>query len=200
MTDYDDDFDSALDALDEPVVGGRIDRETFRIRDSEQAEWALRKLRAAKDEVAAINDAATARINAIAERATIMAKGPADNAEFFESKLTEYHRHLLQMDPKKISVKLFGGTLKSHAGFTVLDTGPDEAAVLAWCRENAPHLVRQPAPPEPSLDKVAMKKLANERGQIDVTHDGTYIVVPGVHLVRNQRSFTVDTTTEKDEK
>lgn len=128
---------------------------SFEVTNLEQAEWAARKLREAETRMAERKAVRDARMRLLDEWLEEANAGDQQSADYMKGLLEHYHRGVRQADPKRgKSVKLPGVTLKSTE--TTKWEWEDEAATIAWARENAEGLLRFP---DPELDKAKAKKV-----------------------------------------
>src|SRR5262245_65852281 len=104
-----------LARFEEPEEGSE-ERETFRIESDEQATWALRKMAHYEAELARLKERAAEETAAIAAWLTDASSGTRHQVEWFEAKLTEWHRRQLVLNPeltgRKKSYRVPGGTVE----------------------------------------------------------------------------------------
>lgn len=115
--------------------------ERFRIESTDQANWALRKLKKIRDKQAENDRLASDEIGRIQRWLSDVNSQLEREAGFFESLLVEYHRALLSADPEAKTVKLPMGTLRARQ----IKPQPelvDEEAALEWAKAHAPGLVK----------------------------------------------------------
>jgi hypothetical protein len=177
---------AVIDAGEEP-------HERWKASGRETADWAMRKLgklRLDTAEIAMVADKEIATIKAWKERASLVNER---RQAYFEGVLTEWLCSLQQDDPKRLSISLPSGTIKSRKGSVVIDID-DEDEFVEWCRDNYPDLVED----VPHIDKAAAKKLLRGKVTDDprrypAVDPETGEVVPGAVIIRHARSYTVDT-------
>lgn len=170
--DYDEDDPSTWDA-------------PWSINSDGEADWALRKLAAARQEKERLqqrHDEAVAEAKAWLERES---KRPDRTIDFFEGHLRAYHQ---SKRPDGSRYPLLHGTLTSRKGSEVVEV-EDAEAFMRWARVYVPGLLRV----KEEIDKAAVKKLPSKQGVFVV--DGE--IVPGVRLVEKDRSWKVETTGEE---
>lgn len=173
-----------------------------------QATWMMRKLRSLRTRIDE-NDDAHKQIIAEADEWIAAINGQLHaEADELERQLGNFLIARITEDPRgPKSLTLPTGSIKSNAGglSTVIH---DEAAFLAWATEHRPELVNVPAPPKPKPDKKALLKAAtakdaeerflapagstDEVGEVEVVDPATGEPVPGVKLVRADRSIKVE--------
>lgn len=173
-----------------PDLSDDDERERWEIDGDNLATWALRKIARAEAEIARIraeHQAQVAEMDAWAEAAE---RGPERDIAFFTAKLIDYRRRLEAADPKLAKTyKVAGGTIARRAGRTSTVV-VDEAAFLAWARENA-------------LEAVTVKPRVSAMGAWpdsggEVFDPATGDAVPGVQRRTSPDSYAVKTTGEVD--
>lgn len=139
----DDDLDRYFADRQHPASGRITNRvDGWRVTDLASANWAMGRLRAAKQEEARVHVYATEcrqRIDAWERDAT---GRPMRDAVFFESRLIDYARQTL--DARHKSMPLIGGRLAStsHAAKVALATADDDSELVALASRIAPEAVR----------------------------------------------------------
>ena len=167
----------------------------FIVDDDSKADWAIRKLSAIRERMAA-NDAQADLIFQQTE-AWLREVNEAEqkHAAFFESLLAEFHLSQLQEDPKKKTIKLPAGTLSARQSPATLSVDPD--AFLIWYdaahrADEFPGLVRIRREPDKPTIKQAFT--ARDDGSL-VTPDGE--VVDGATLLEGGIRFSIKTGEER---
>lgn len=120
-------------------------------------------------------------------------------------KLEAYLREMIEVDPEgPKGLDLPAGRIDSHAGGLSYKV-TDQRALVAWLEKNKPEAVRPPKPGEPTPDINKLKKLVegveNLAPDGDTDQPGKYTIgtldagerVPGLEVVRGERSFTITT-------
>lgn len=173
-------MEEALDAIEAPEVS-----EHWRVEDAGGADWALRKLRKARRELADVDRLVTDRIAALQAFRDSEHDRIEPEVENWETRLELWHRSLLEADDSRKTVRLPSGTLTARK----LPDGveiDDPVALLDWALEHEPNrfvVVKE------SLDRAAVKAAVLKAGEI----------VPGVTPVTGTVRFSVDTDIEEVE-
>lgn len=155
------------------------ERESFRIENDSQAEWALRKIREA--------DAELERMGKWFSRQMDAAKQKHDSdVEYFTGLLQEYFREVPAKETKTMrKYALPSGELvlnKSKQAFTVSNS----EELLGWCKVNDPTLVKVSM--TASWADVKKRLKATDAGVVDTE---TGLVVDGVQQVDVDEEFKV---------
>lgn len=171
--------DYLLDDLGDPGVD-----EAEELRDDDHANRLLRALRRARDRKANVVEVAEAETTRILDWMDDRVATIDADIGRIEGQLQRYHEAVLTQDARRKTIKLSNGTLKSTAQAPEW-TYPDEAAFLAWARENAPELVRPPVPGSETIDKNAVKQTLVIRDEKSNpvkfgVHPTTHKVPPGL--------------------
>lgn len=160
--------------------------------DDETAARMLRWRRRAAERVA------TARRRADADKADTDAwlgdttAGDLREIANLDRVLTDWLADEIERDPDGPKSRSFpAGIVKSTAGGLSIEVD-DEAALLAWATENCPDIVvtRPPTVPKAGAKSLAAMKPEEPGDHPVVTEAGE--IVPGVRLVRSERSFRVE--------
>lgn len=161
-------------------------RERFRIANSDQANWALRKLAIIRREMKQAEEQADREIQRIEHWLKGELERLQGDAEFFESLLCEYHRDIYEQNPKAKTVKLPAGTLKLRAQQPEFKR--DEDKLIAWLKGTGrADLVKI----KESADWSALKKdVAVVNGQAIIKDTGE--VVEGVTALERPPKFSVE--------
>ena len=125
----------ALDALD--ADGGGTG---WRVRTDDDAEWALRKIGAARAELAELEAKAKRWADKIASWFEQAAKDPERTAEFFTAQVERYAMAERREHDRK-SVKLPSGKFSTRSVPLALEIDDDEALV-EWAVDNLPDAIR----------------------------------------------------------
>lgn len=151
------------------------DRESFRITDDSSADWAGRKLKAARDRIAANNALADDEIHRVEAWLVDVNSTLTADAHYFEWLLTQYALEVRAADPKRKSIKLPTVTMSTREPRATV-TITDEDELKAWAKAHRPELIRITE----TTDKPALNKLRD--GDTVVTPDGE--IIPGVEVVK----------------
>lgn len=114
-----------------------IDNENFKIEDKEQAQWALRKIRALKahhDEIVGLADAEIYRVTTWQDKEC---EGINNSIAFFEGLLKDYMTKERAQDPDLKSVKLPAGTIRFRKQQP--EYIRDEDALIEWAKKLDKH-------------------------------------------------------------
>lgn len=169
-----------LDAQEKKAVfaGGE-----FRITDQQAAVWAIRKIRQAREHEAEISATAQAemdRINSWLSKKLADTRGTVSRMEAY---LHDYIITLQKDNPKLKSLDLPGARLQTtkRTKFQY-----DDAAVIAWARENLPDAINRVT--KETLSKDAVKKHFQDTGE----------AIPGLEVAQ-EMSFSVKLTEEGEQ-
>lgn len=112
----------------------------FVVDSMEKADWAVRKIARERRRLAEAKDLAKAERARIDEWEAEQTKRCDDACAFFEDLLQNYHRRLLDDDPKAKTVRLPAGELVARKlpDSLICDGGDDS---IAWAEEHAPDTV-----------------------------------------------------------
>lgn len=167
-------------------------RERWAIDGDATATWALRRLAAARAELARIEDRHADERNRLDRWATDASRGPLHDAEFFTGKLIDYRRQLEAADPKlRATYPLPGGSVKRRKGSQQVEV-TDEASFVEWATANAPRLLA--VAPSKAAIREALVVTDEETGIL--VDPATGEQVPGVTRPRGADTYSV--TTEAD--
>jgi hypothetical protein len=120
---------AAQDDIDAGALAERAE-ENWQVNDDAGANWALRKIALAYEEVARVTQWKADTV-----------RGPKDDISFFKAHLVDYRRRLEDVDPQlPKTYKLPAGDLTRRKGATRIKV-TDEAAFVAWAEENDPSLL-----------------------------------------------------------
>jgi hypothetical protein len=165
------------------------DREAWRIEDDSAATWALRKLRAYRQEIDRITALAAeerARVNTWEmERTSPLFSSQA----FFESKLIDYRRRLERENPDLAKTyHVPGGKITRRVGSRRVEV-TDQSAFTAWAVENDMRTLKL-------TPLVSTLKDQKDRYQVDETLQvvidrETGEPVPGVEVLRDPDQYGV---------
>lgn len=156
----------------------------FVVENAEQANWAVRKVKKIRErqaEAKALADREIAKVSAWLEQRM---QSLQREEEFFASLLEEWHRKLLQEDPRMKTVKLPEGALEIRR--LPPEFRYEEEVLLGWVRENHPDCVVV----KERVAWAALKKRLKVAGGCAVDPE-TGEVVPGVEVVPDRDIFRV---------
>lgn len=175
LNDYRTALDEALDTAYQ-VPETEEARETFRINDLDQAGWAVRKYARIERRRAELRQAAELEITRIQS----WLKGEEEKIDqqesFFANLLADYHRRILEADPKAKTITLPHGTLQMRAQQP--EFRRDDNALMAWIKSE-PSLAERFIRTKEEVAWVDLKR------DLKVSEDGTVVtawgeIVPGV--------------------
>lgn len=156
--------------------------ERFTVTDDSMAEWALRKVAAARrkrHEATKLRDDEQARIDAWYQHVTAAAQR---DDEFFTGLLTEYA--LTERKHGRKSVVLPHGAVKTRTTSASVDV-VDEDALIAWAKQNRPDAVK-------TVDRIMRTELVKHaRIENGVWDNDTGEIIPGVVAVSPAVKTTV---------
>jgi len=157
----------------------------FRIRNLDQADWAVRKiarLEARRQECRDLVEAESAKLAAWLKKQ----EEEADRERsFFDSLLRDYLEEQRQQDPRLKTIKLPHGRVglrKQHPEYI-----RDNDQLLTWLQANRPELVKVKTEP----DWAAVKAAATVLGDIMADPD-TGEVIEGIRIVERPDKLAVD--------
>lgn len=114
-------------------------RSAWRINSLGEADWALSRARARALRQQGIRRLADAKIQRIQEWASAEIAKEQGSRDFFEGALKEYALRLRAEDPKRKSLNLVGGVVKTTEATGKWEV--DEAMAIAWAEKNRPEFV-----------------------------------------------------------
>lgn len=161
------------------------DREKFTISSQSGAIWALRKLKKITNEQKEIADTAAEEIGRIRTWQSGEEKRLQGEMAYFEGLLTDYHRRLLEDNPKAKTVKLPHGVLKARAQQP--EFVRDESALLTWIKAQRPEFVVT----KESADWAGLKKIAVAAGS-SLVDPASGEIIGGVTVVERPDKFSVE--------
>lgn len=163
----------------------RAEENEFTIDSDEVAEWALKKVLAARQEkerLTALIDAERERLDRKQED---IDKRYENETSFLLFKLSEYFKTVEHKETKtQESYQLLSGKLVYKKPTVKLEQ--DKHALLNWCKDNAPEYVRT----EQSVEWGQIKKCMKIVGE-SVIYDATGEVVQGVAITETAGTFDV---------
>jgi len=179
-----------MPTLDEHLNQGMLlgQPDGFRVKTTEQAIWAMRKLHGIVVEIESVKAVALAEIDKIQAWVESETKQLQSDENFFTALLEGYHRRLFAEDNKKKTVKLPHGSLQLRAQEPAYTK--DDKKIIEWAEQNRPELVITPPQPEKELSWGDMKKTIKVIGR-QVTCTVTGEVVPGIEAMERDPKFSV---------
>lgn len=172
---------SLEDVLDE--IGRPDDPDTFTVDSDNAADWVMRKAAKATAEIARIDAMAAERIETIARWAQDAKAAHESTLGWARGLLADYHQRVLSEDPKRKTLDLPTGRVKSRT----LKAAPEVAdveAFLSWAGDS--ELVRVKREPA----KAEINKRLKVAGD-QVLDPETGEVVPGLGVTAAHTTFTV---------
>ena len=178
----------ALARLDEYMEHSE-NKPIFSINDKEQAIWALRKIAIIERVRKEAREAAQAEINRIQDWLADEEKRADQDRAYLDELLEQYHRAVLEDNPKAKTIKLPHGELEIRKQQPEYIKSDD--TVKVWAQENRPELL---VPQEPKLDWATLKKSlqATDDGRAVDTETGE--IVPGVGINERPAKFSIKLT------
>ena len=157
----------------------KIEVEELEITDDQTADWAVRKIKEADDELERMSSWFKAQIEAAKDRHD-------QTVGYFAGKLAQYMGKVPVRETKTtVKYALASGELvitKEKTDFKATDT----EALLGWCQVNDPTLVKVVL--EPAWADVKKRLQATDAGIVDTE---TGAIVDGVELVTKPEEFKV---------
>lgn len=183
------------DAVDERQIDddpeAALNHDRFRIADNGQADWAMRKLARTVTSQHEVDELAARQAEPI-ERWRRNEQARLDRERlFWEALLVEYHRGLVETDPKATSVRLPHGVLRSRQGQPQWQFTDDE--FITWANTRG-------------LDALVRVKFevdkANAKEALNVADDGSVTttdgeIAAGVSVAPAVRNFKVEPEVSK---
>lgn len=165
------------------------EREAFTVDNDMKAEWVLSKIRNVRAAHKREKDELTRQMQFYIDQMAVIDKQAEEEEAFFKSMLLPYFQS--RVDDGFAKATKTQVTCKLPTGKMVLKhLGPvyerDNAALLAWMKENRPELVKV----EESPNWSELKKSISVSGGCVVTKDGE--IVPGVKVTEQEDRFDVE--------
>lgn len=161
------------------------EEQRFTVETPEQANWALRKIRALQAKINEAKELAQAEVDRIDQWLADETGKAEDSIAFFTGLLEEYHRAEIERDPKAKTIKLPYGQLQMRAQQP--DFQRDDKVLIEWAQEADPQFV---VPQPPKLDWAGLKKKLIVQGEIAVNTD-TGEAMPGIVVEHREPKFSV---------
>ncbi len=162
------------------------ERERFEIENIEQANWAVRKIAAARAAIREREELAKAEMERINEWLKSETQELQREVDFFTGLLEEYHKKQLANDSRAKTIKLPYGVLKMRKQQPLYQR--DDAAIKEWAAKNRPDVL---VPQEPKLDWAGLKKALQVAGDKMIDPD-TGEAVPGIAVIERGHKFSVE--------
>lgn len=150
--------------------------------------WHIRQLRGEYNRIADVYDRELARIN---ERRDIRLQGLAAEIEWWEAPLRQLHARLLEANPKRKSVHLPYGELRSRTPTKPVYRVTDIDQFIVWAEGHAAELVTRKTWVDVDRRRISATLTATESGT--AVHPETGEVVPGVTAQLPTTSYWVTT-------
>ena len=162
------------------------EKERFRVENKEQAEWCLRQISRLMREQDEIESTAQAEIEKITTWKNDQTESIQKSISFFENLLIDYHRQVLQKDPKAKTIKLPSGRLEARKAQP--EYLRDKETMLSWVEQNRPEFVIT----KKELDWAGLKKVLKYENGMGIDSD-TGEAVPGLKVIERGMTFRVKT-------
>lgn len=163
----------------------RAEENEFTIDSDEMAEWALKKVLAAKKEKERLTALIDAEREKLDRKQEDIDKRYENDTSYLLYKLSEYFKTVEHKETKtQESYQLLSGKLVFKKPTVKLEQ--DKNALLNWCKTNAPEYVRT----EQSVEWGQIKKCMRIVGE-SVIYDTTGEVVQGVAITETAGTFDV---------
>lgn len=163
----------------------RAEKNEFTIDSDEMAEWALKKVLAAKKEKERLTALIDAEREKLDRKQEDIDKRYENDTSYLLYKLSEYFKTVEHKETKtQESYQLLSGKLVFKKPTVKLEQ--DKNALLNWCKTNAPEYVRT----EQSVEWGQIKKCMRIVGE-SVIYDATGEVVQGVAITETAGTFDV---------
>lgn len=161
-------------------------KERFRVKDKEQAEWCLRQISRLMREQDEIESIAQAQIEKITTWKNDQTESIQKSISFFENLLIEYHQQVLKENPKAKTIKLPSGKLEARKAQPEFQR--DVETMLSWVEQNRPEFVIT----KKELDWAGLKKVLKYENGMGIDPD-TGEAVPGLKVIERGMTFRVKT-------
>jgi phage host-nuclease inhibitor protein Gam len=158
------------------------DKERFKVKDKEQAEWCLRQISRLTKEQEEIEATAKAEIEKITTWQNNQTGTIRKSVSFFEYLLVEYHQQIFKENPKSKTIKLPSGSLSARKAQPEYQREKD--TMLPWVEKNRPNFVKK------DIDWAGLKKVLQYEEGRGIDPD-TGEVVPGLTVIDRGTSFSV---------
>ena len=163
----------------------RTEEQEFTIDSDEMAEWALKKVLAAKREKDRLTALVDAERESLDRKQADIDKRYENDTSYLLFKLSEYFKTVEHKETKtQESYQLLSGKLVFKKPAQKLEQ--DKGALLEWCKENAPEYVKT----EQSVEWGQIKKCMKIVGE-QVIYDATGEIVQGVAVTETAGTFDV---------
>jgi len=161
-------------------------KERFRVKDKEQAEWCLRQISRLMREQEEIESTAQAEIEKITAWKNDQTESIQKSISFFEYLLIEYHQQILKENPKAKTIKLPSGKLEARKAQPEFQR--DVETMLPWVEQNRPEYIVV----KKDINWAGLKKILEYRNGTGIDPD-TGEVVPGLTVIDRGTVFRVKT-------
>jgi|LSQX01.1.fsa_nt_gb phage host-nuclease inhibitor protein Gam len=163
-----------------------VEKEPFQVENKEQAEWCLRQISRLQREQEEVKSVAQAEIEKIATWEKERTQALQRSIDFFENLLIDYHRRILQEDPKAKTIKLPSGNLEARKAQPEFQR--DVETMLPWVEQNRPEYIVV----KKDINWSGLKKILKYRNGTGIDPD-TGEVVPGLKVIERGMTFRVKT-------
>ncbi|MGB9813498.1 MAG: host-nuclease inhibitor Gam family protein [Thermovenabulum sp.] len=171
--------------IDEELAAAGLLPDRFKITNLEQANWALRKIRAFKAKAREINSLAEAEIERIKSWQDSELKKIESSIKFFEMLLEEYHRSRIVQNPKEKTITTPYGKMQIKK--ILPKWNYDDNKLLEWLKKNKPEFIRIKEEP----NKQELKKVLKVDNLVAIDPD-TGEVVEGITIEPETDKFIVE--------
>lgn len=212
MTTHDDDIDRLVAALGpepeydagDPDAAEKLEawRERWEPTDLDEIDWCARRLDRARQRMIDVEAVATREYERIRAWVGAEQEKAGRDATYFEGRIIDWHHRVLEDDPKAKTINLpCGAAVKSTAGRLRVEV-EDPNALVPWLEEHATTALEWPEP-KVKLTELAKRFGSKAQGETEpgpypaITPEGE--IVPGVKIVRGQRSHTVTSAPRDDQ-
>jgi phage host-nuclease inhibitor protein Gam len=161
-------------------------KERFRVKDKEQAEWCLRQISRLLSKREEVKSLAQAEIEKITAWKNDQTESIQKSISFFEFLLIEYHQQIFKENPKAKTIKLPSGRLEARKAQP--EYLRDKETMLPWVEQNRPEFVIT----KKELDWAGLKKVLKYENGMGIDPD-TGEAVPGLNVVDRGINFRVKT-------
>ncbi|HHW30010.1 MAG TPA: hypothetical protein GXX21_10740 [Syntrophomonadaceae bacterium] len=161
-------------------------KERFRVKDKEQAEWCLRQISRLLSKREEVKSLAQAEIEKITAWKNDQTESIQKSISFFEYLLIEYHQQIFKENPKAKTIKLPSGKLEARKAQPEYQR--DKETMLPWVEQNRPEYIVV----KKDIDWSGLKKVLKFQNGTGIDPD-TGEVVPGLTVIDRGTVFRVKT-------
>lgn len=163
------------------------EREAFTITDDKAADWAVRKIKEEAAERDRLLELVAAEEQALAEKKEQILKRYDSATGYLKGLLAQYFETVPTKETKtQRTYQLLNGKLKLKKGG--IDYQRDDEALLSWCKEEMPAVVKV----KETVDWANLKKIltVTEQGKVLIADTGE--IVESITAVQKADTFEVD--------